>query len=76
MAKVASEQADFAQQYQAYKNAINAATTDLNRSNYLKAADQFIKALDVSPFEASPYSRRGIALYWPGNETTTQEGYV
>ena len=72
MARVASAQADFARQYQAYKNAINATTTALNRSNYLAAADQFIKALDISPFEASPYSQRGLAFYWLGNDATAQ----
>ena len=70
MVRVVSAQVDFARQYQAYENAINAATAALNRSYYLTATDEFIKALDVSPLEASLYYQRGIVLLI-GNDATT-----
>jgi tetratricopeptide (TPR) repeat protein len=56
-------QSEFEEKYRAYKNHIKFGAEAFSKKDYPSAVMNYGKAIELSPFEASSYYQRGIALY-------------
>jgi len=66
---------DFAKRYQAYQQAVSSGKASLSRKDYQAAIEHYTKAIEISPFVASHYYDRGIALYRKGDEKKAIEDF-
>jgi tetratricopeptide (TPR) repeat protein len=57
---------DFAERFRAYQKASEAGRAAFDRKEYPAVITQYTKVIEVSPFEATSYFRRGVALLKSG----------
>jgi len=66
---------DFQKQYRLYQGYVRAGYGALNQKRYKEAIDQYSKAIEISPFEASHYYHRGLARYRKGDKERAIEDF-
>jgi len=66
---------DFSDQYKAYRGYVESGSVSLRKGDYGQAIAHFSKAIEKSPFEASLYYNRGIALYKSGKKKEAEEDF-
>jgi tetratricopeptide (TPR) repeat protein len=62
-------------QYRTYKALIKTGKVSLRKKDYQTAIDKYSKAIEMSPFEASSYYSRGVALYKSGKVKEAEEDF-
>jgi tetratricopeptide (TPR) repeat protein len=68
-------QDDFAQRYQAYQLLVSDGKAGLDRKDYQVAVENYTKEIAASPFVASHYVDRGVALYRKGDGKKAEEDF-
>lgn len=66
---------EFAEKYRAYQVEVRAGKASLDKKDYQSAVNHYSKAIEQSPFKASLYYNRGIALYKSGKEQEAIEDF-
>ena len=70
------ESKDFQSSYNEYKEYIKAGKIAIAKKEYIKAIDNYSKAIELSPFESSHYYYRGLAWYKKGNRKRAVEDFT
>ena len=66
---------DFLKRYRTYQQAVSSGKVSLDKKDYRSAIEHYTKAIEMSPFVASHYYDRGIALYRKGDEKKAIEDF-
>ncbi len=66
---------DFQRQYRQYQGQVRAGYVAIKKKQYAEAIKYYSKAIEVSPFVASHYYYRGLALYRKGNKDKAIEDF-
>jgi tetratricopeptide (TPR) repeat protein len=66
---------DFQEQFKAYQAEVSAGKAALDKKEYESAIKHYSKAIEMSPFEATQYFNRGIALYKSGKLKEAEEDF-
>ena len=66
---------EFAEKYRAYQSAVRAGKESFNKKDYQSSIAHYSKAIEMSPFEASSYYQRGVALYKTGKDKEAIEDF-
>lgn len=66
---------DFLKWYRGYQGHVRAGYAAINKKEYIEAIDHYSKAIEFSPFVASHYYYRGLALYRKGNKDRAIEDF-